>query len=107
MSGASIIKSKQADLSEINNSTLSGNWNNSNSMLMSPSSHSKPNLSYAKSPGGNSLADNVSNRKYVANVIERDLFRNTFMNIKQDYKSNGIKEEPEESEPPVYRKRNL
>lgn len=53
--------------------------------------------------------ENASNRRYVANVIERDLFRNTFANAKQDYSTSksGIKEEQQVIEPPVYKKRNL
>lgn len=78
-------------------------------MILSPTSHTK-NQTFGKgSATGNSIIENVSSRRYVANVIERDLFRNTFMNAKQDYNTkSGIKEEPEQpSDAPSYRKFNL
>ena len=106
----SIQKSKQPDITEFNNSTNSGSGNYTNSMVLSPSSHSKPSQTFGKSSAtGNSIIENVSNRRYVANVIERDLFRSTFMNAKQDYSSKGgIKEETEETNNvPAYRKFNL
>lgn len=114
ITGASAIKSPNVDYSEINNSTGPESGMFSNSQILSPTSHSKPNQSIFRSPNigiksGDTNQKMPFSSSYVANVIERDLFRSTFINTKGDYTQNAQKKDENEDslEPPVYRRRNL
>lgn len=114
ITGASAIKSPNVDYSEINNSTGPESGMFTNSQILSPSSHSKPNQAVFRSPNIGSTRGDANQKapfstSYVANVIERDLFGSTFLSPKGDYSQNAQKKDTNEEalEPPVYRKRNL
>lgn len=111
MSGATAIQKKpnNLDYSEMNNSTNAGSGTFNNSMAVSPN-RNKLNQTNLRSPNlGATSKDLNGSRKYVANVIERDLFGASYANTKQDLSGNtGAKDGNNEAyEPPVYRKRNL
>jgi hypothetical protein len=62
------------------------------------------NSQIPKSP----IAEDSSKRRYVANVIERDLFRSTFMSPRKDEEDNvpNIKRvTPLDNDVPAYRRR--
>ncbi|CAI2369118.1 unnamed protein product [Moneuplotes crassus] len=64
-------------------SSIRDNGNMTNERILSPTNRSKLTNATLNSHSMNRSGDAPSGRKYVANVIERELFRNTFMNLRE------------------------